>query len=274
MRLLSTLAAAAAVSLATSAMAADLPVIPAQTAPAPAPVSLKAPSVPPIFTWTGAYGGVNLGYGISDSKLKLGASTTPFFADALNVAGFGNGDKGGFTGGAQVGYNYQVGTVVYGIEADVNYSHLRDKHAAFAAWQVGPNTAAERLSAQHRVNWYGTLRPRIGFTTSDDLMIYATGGLAFGGVKGKSSYLIGVLEDPTNDVVFSGRKSQTRLGWTVGAGAEYAVTDKLSLKGEYLYVNLGTDKYTARSATRTDTYRVKDETNFHVVRAGLNYKFW
>src|SRR5690606_37950140 len=133
-------------------------------------------------------------------------------------------------------------------------------------------TFTDTLRAGHKVQWFGTLRARLGFTPAERVLVYATGGLAYGSVKSHTSLTAAIDGDVL--VSFNGSSSTTRWGWTVGAGAEYAVTDNLSLKSEYLYVDLDSKHYTAASVELPGpTYSAKDETAFHVLRAGLNYRF-
>ncbi|MBB3017872.1 outer membrane immunogenic protein [Microvirga lupini] len=178
------LASVALFGFAGAAAAADLPV---RSAP-PAPIIAAAP----IFTWTGFYVGVNAGYGWSNDDF-----------DAFDLAD--DDDDGGFVGGAQVGYNYQIGSFVVGLEGDIQYADFgRDNVFDFD----GDGDADDFGS-----DWFGTVRARAG-VAFDRALIYATGGFAFA--------------DDAN-------------GWTVGGGLEYAFTNNLSAKIEGLYVNLEED---------------------------------
>ena len=177
------LASVALFGFAGAASAADLPM---RAAP-PAPVIAAAP----IFTWTGFYVGVNAGYGWSDDD-----------NDAVALAD--EDDDGGFVGGAQVGYNYQIGSFVVGLEGDIQYADF-GREGAFVVDGVSYDI--------DRSDWFGTVRARAG-VAFDRALIYATGGFAFA--------------DDAN-------------GWTVGGGVEYAFTNNLSAKIEGLYVNLDQD---------------------------------
>jgi outer membrane immunogenic protein len=179
------LSSVALLGLATGAMAADLP-----SRRAPAPIVAAAP----IFTWTGFYVGVNAGYGWSNDDF-----------DAIALAD--DDDDGGFIGGAQVGYNYQIGSFVVGLEGDIQYADFgRD-----GAFDVDGDDIAD--GEFDNSDWFGTVRARAGVAFGQAL-IYATGGFAF-------------ADDAT--------------GWTVGGGLEYAFTNNLSAKIEGLYVNLEGD---------------------------------
>ncbi|MEE1611984.1 outer membrane protein [Microvirga sp. CF3016] len=198
------LSSVALLGLATGAMAADLP---SRRAPAPIVAAV------PVFTWTGFYVGVNAGYGWNTN-------------DDIVIGGvrYDIDDEGGFVGGAQAGYNYQIGSFVVGLEGDIQY-------ADFGGDDDFDGILGEDFD---RSDWFGTVRARAG-VAFDRALIYATGGFAFA--------------DDAN-------------GWTVGGGLEYAFTNNLSAKIEGLYVNLEQDN---------DFF--DDETEFGVVRAGLNFRF-
>jgi len=208
------LSSVALLGLASGTLAADLP-----SRRAPAPVIAAVP----VFTWTGFYVGVNAGYGWTESfdvTLPNGA-----------VVRADSEDDGGFVGGAQIGYNYQIGSFVLGLEGDIQYADLGG--ATYVVPGVG-------IVSYDNSDWFGTVRARAG-VAFDRALIYATGGFAF---------------------------ADDRTGWTVGGGIEYAVTNNLSLKVEGLYVNLEDDDFNFAGIN----YR-GGESEFGVVRAGLNYRF-
>jgi outer membrane immunogenic protein len=210
-------------ALGTAAHAADLPV---RSAP-PAPIVAAAP----VFTWTGFYVGVNAGYGWNtndDDVVIPGVGT--FEAD----------DEGGFVGGGQVGYNYQIGSFVLGLETDIQYADIGGD-TNFGGILTGDDDDE---------SWFSTVRARAG-VAFDRALIYATGGLAYGEVSNGFT--------SSDDV---------SVGWTIGAGVEYAFTNNLTAKVEGLYVNLEQDDDDLPAIAG-----VSDETEFGVVRAGLNYKF-
>jgi outer membrane immunogenic protein len=168
-------------------MAADLP-----SRRAPAPIIAAVP----VFTWTGFYVGVNAGYGWNAN-------------DSITVGGvrFDLDDEGGFVGGAQAGYNYQIGSFVVGLEGDIQYADFGgDDRFDFDRDGIADDDF-------NNSDWFGTVRARAG-VAFDRALIYATGGFAF-------------ADDAT--------------GWTVGGGLEYAFTNNLSAKVEGLYVNLDQD---------------------------------
>ena len=211
------LASVAALGLvaAGAASAADLP---SRKGPVAAPVYM-----PPAFSWTGFYVGANAGYGWGN----------------VNANGFANvGDLDGFVGGGQVGYNYQMGQFVLGLEADLQGADLSS----------GNNLGLVNVKTEY----FGTVRARVG-VAFDRFMPYITGGWAYGNVKTAIPAL-----------GFSSDRTHTG-GFAVGAGLEYAVTNNIIAGVEYLYVDLG-EKNILGANTKVGT-------DFSVVRARLSYKF-
>jgi len=241
-RILGLLAGTAAVAfVATAASAADLP---SRVAPAPIVAAV------PVFTWTGFYVGVNAGYGWNTND--NGTFVDPVTGVVVN----GSDDDGGFVGGAQVGYNYQIGAFVLGVETDIQYAdHIGGRDRGFV-----PGVAGFRDDSDG--NWFGTVRARAG-VAFDRALIYVTGGLAYGDIASGRS----VFVDPVTGDTFFGSESDVNTGWTLGGGVEYAFTNNLTAKVEGLYVNLDTeDNVFGFSGNR-------DNTEFGVIRAGLNFKF-
>ncbi|MFD2252746.1 outer membrane protein, partial [Pseudochelatococcus lubricantis] len=161
-------------------------------------------------------------------------------------------DDGGFTGGGQIGYNYQIDQFVIGVEADINYADLKGKNNAWGYAGIG--------SSSNGIEWFGTVRARLGFAI-DRALIYGTGGFAYGGGNSNGFVYNGVYYSQDDD---------TRTGWTLGAGVEYAFTDNITARVEGLYVNLGKED---RNFFAPTIYNKRKDTEFGVIRAGLNYKF-
>jgi outer membrane immunogenic protein len=262
-------AAALTVAGAFTAQAADLPT---RKGPPPAPVF-----VPPPFTWTGFYIGANAGGIWSSSNL----STTLF---ANNFAILNNVSSGrlstsdtGFIGGGQAGYNWQSGAAVFGIETDFDGSSLsRSRSLVGTTFPLNGANDFFTENGSARLNWLGTTRGRIGFVATPDnrLMFYGTGGVAYGGGSGHIS-----LFDNTQGFGWFGSKSNTRVGWTLGGGVEYAITNNITIKGEYLYYNLGTtNDVTAPNIVTAGVFPgtvLTGKVTFQgsILRAGVNYKF-
>jgi outer membrane immunogenic protein len=193
------------------------------------------------YTWTGAYIGITAGYGWGDTRFDDGVPSNTF-------------DMDGFVFGGTIGYNQQLqGGVVVGIEADISYSNIS---GSFGPGNLGqPNGLGWNCgtgACVTDVNWFGTLRGRLGFAT-DAALFYATGGLAFGDIDS-------AIRNDANWIT-----GNTAVGWTVGGGIEYALRPGWSAKLEYLHVDLG---WTDRNAA----VGLKSDAVFDVVRIGLNYR--
>ncbi|MGJ4859603.1 outer membrane protein [Labrys sp. La1] len=249
------LASSALVCLSVPAMAADL---------APAAVEPVAPVAAP-FSWTGFYVGANAGYGWNNDDATLDGLGGPAWDDYYPVA-LGKKDLSvdGFVGGAQVGYNYQIGQFVVGIEADFNYSDMKDKSTTRSpAGYFDPFTYRQSSS----IKWFGTVRPRVGYAF-DRFLPYVTGGLAYGKVDVAHS-------EQFTFTHYGASTSTTKAGWTVGAGLEYAITDNWTVKAEYLYFDLGKVKNIAQPAPANPPFsqRYSQDVTGQLVRLGVNYKF-
>jgi outer membrane immunogenic protein len=190
---------------------------------------------PPIFTWTGVYLGGQIGY-------EFGRDAT--YAPGLfpTVASSPNG----VVGGAHIGYNYQVSQFVLGLEGDVN-------GASYSGSTFNPFRGTV-LSSKVPVD--GSIRGRIGFAV-DRVLFYATGGAAFASIK--DNY-IGIT---------SASVSNGRVGWTVGGGAEYAVTNNWSVRAEYRYTDYGNFSELPGTVIIPRIHRQTDNR----VQAGFSYKF-
>ncbi len=204
-----------------------------------------APAVVDTFSWTGGYIGVNAGY--AGGKFKTD------FNELLGDVSL-RGNASGFIGGVQAGYNWQFDQTVVGIETDIQGSGVKSDFDVSV-----PGGTLVNLGT--KVSWFGTTRVRLGYTPVDRFLVYATGGVAYGKVK---TYANSYLE--------SSSQSDTKVGYTVGAGAEYAITNNVTLKTEYLYTDLGKLKLDYVDLDRS--WRIGEaKSQFHTVRVGLNYKF-
>jgi outer membrane immunogenic protein len=208
--LVSTISAAALMIAAGQASAADMGARPMYT---------KAP-VMAVYNWTGAYIGINGGGGWGSSNV--------------------GGDLSGGVFGGQLGYNWQNGQAVFGIETDIQWSGIDGTSTvAGSAVTVGSD-------------WFGTVRGRLGYAF-DRSLLYVTGGLAYGNVNGTSPF---------------SSFSTTNTGWALGGGLEFALQGPWTMKVEYLHVDLGDNNLTVPAATVRNVDFSAD-----IVRAGLNYRF-
>lgn len=228
------LSTAAVVALGGSAFAADLP---SRNAP-----PIYAPPPPPVFSWTGVYVGAQIGY-------EFGLANSALFPTGTSAGvAFANSNPNGVVGGAHIGYNYQIASVVLGLEGDVNGASYRGSTA------LGAGT----LTTTNDID--GSIRGRLG-VAFDRALIYSTGGVAFAPFRNQFA-LGGLVDDQTS----------TRLGWTVGGGIEYAITNNWSIRAEYRYTDYG--HYSDVLATTTGgALSVNKHETDNRIQAGFSYKF-
>jgi outer membrane immunogenic protein len=204
----------------------------AQAADIPHPIYKAGPrAVVAYYNWTGFYAGINGGYGWG---------TSDWDSPAISLK-----PKGWMFGGT-LGYNYQIGSFVWGLEGDFDWA------------DVSASAACGAFVCETKNTWLATARGRVGYAF-DRWLPYITGGGAFGHVKAS-------LTDPAVP-----GDSDTMIGWTVGGGLEYAFLSNWSAKIEYLYVDLGKFNCGVSCAAGMVTDNVTFKEN--VIRAGLNYKF-
>jgi outer membrane immunogenic protein len=273
-KLLISSVALAAFALSVPAMAADLPV--------KAPV-YKAP-VEVAYDWNGFYVGLNGGYSWGRSATDFSVAGVTVFSDTLNL--------NGWVFGGQVGYNWQFNrNWLFGLEGDIQATGQKGSFA-FPSATVGPicpgvaavalpcTTTVTTGAFDQKLPWFGTARARLGVLPGDRVLLYVTGGLAFGEVE------TDVTVNTTTTTAFTGQApiattlasatasaNTTRAGWTVGGGAEFAISGPWTAKVEYLHIDLGTITNTAAGlgafAPLAASSRVTDD----IVRVGLNYRF-
>lgn len=210
--------------------------------------------------WEGFYAGLNAG--------GLWSSTSASIVENNTGGGF-NGTSSGFVGGAQAGYNYQIDALVIGLEADYDALQLNQSETQTGAYNSSPaNTFALKQSV--RTDWLATIRPRAGVVI-DKLLVFGTAGAAITKFKYDAEFT-----DTFSPALDRQSLSETRVGWTVGGGAEYALERHWSLKAEYLYADFGKISTTSMLTAppgKTDFFDHSATFNVHIVRLGLNYRF-
>ncbi len=279
---------------------------PAGAADLPAPV-YKAPVVAPaVFSWTGFYIGGNLGYSWGRAQTDFSeatgvTTTTQVFRTAgpdlistvtttlppVAAAGSVRADLNGVLGGGQIGYNWQSGSFVFGLEADIQGTGERgDSTICITA---GCPVGGIFGSASYKLPWFATVRGRVGVTVAPTWLLYVTGGLAVAEVE--SSFTGGLIGGPVTGVT----ANRTRGGFAVGGGVEGAINNNWSAKLEALYMDLGgfdtgfagftTTTVTNALNTPGQGFNTVTTTtattagNFHsrvsdvILRVGLNYRF-
>jgi outer membrane immunogenic protein len=258
-----------------AAFAADLP---SRVAP-----PVYAPPPLPVFTWTGGYFGINAGYVDGFTRVNnfngIGTAGVP----VNRIARYGV-DTSGFTGGGQIGYNYQLGGfgglgggfggpgsgIVVGIEADAAYTDL----------ERGTGITYNGLGENYRtgLDFLGTVRGRIGYAFNQ-FLIYGTGGFAYGDVSNRSNFF-----NAAGNLVYSGSNSDFATGYAYGGGIEYALptnsflnffkSSAVTLKAEYLHYDLGRSNVTLAATNGSgNTYTSRFKNDGDIGRVGLNYKF-
>jgi len=237
--------------------AADLP------APVP-PMPVAAP-----FTWTGCYVGILPGYHISDDDdVEIGGDPDlEESQDAGNVPFELPTSSDGPTIGGQAGCNFQHSRLVFGPELDLSVGDLSDEEAVTLGG-VNVTTTFKR-----DIELFGTVRGRIGYAF-DRVLPFVTAGLAFASVDVEASIVPGAGA-PVGAPVLAGSEDGFQLGWTVGAGVEVALGQHWSIKGEYLYYDLGSETLDIEtiSGAPDETATFDYDNSGSVVRAALNYRF-
>jgi len=218
---------------------------------------LKAPPYSP-YSWTGWYVGVNAGYGIGQNQGNYAFSIPALVTgnETFNAA------TGGGFGGGQLGYNYQINSVVVGLETDIQGSGISDTRTCMLG--CGPVTSA---TIDQKLTWFGTTRARLGWATGP-VLTYVTVGAAYGGTEtGVTSTLGG------GAAASSMINSTTKSGWTWGTGVEAALGGNWTAKAEYLYVDLGTASASNAIAAVPFTAAFSTKYQEQLFRGGINYRF-
>ena len=252
---------------------------------------LKAPQPPPLYSWTGLYLGGNVGYSWGNSQTDLTFRDTAGAGILFGSSTRPNMD--GAIGGGQIGYSYQIGNIVWGIESDIQAADQTGNATFICPGAICspraplPPPGPVLATINQRLEWFGTLRGRVGVTAIPTVLLYMTGGLAYGEVDTNgtlSGFSTGGLGCPaagcppalpefllsttlgTNDL---------RVGWTIGAGIEAALWGNWTGKLEYLYIDLGSLSGTGANSAIFPP--IATDFNSHIcdniVRVGLNYRW-
>lgn len=266
-----------------SAVAADAPM--ARQAPPPA---YMPPA--PIFSWTGFYAGLNAGgaFGNGNAVTYTSVAPSPFVGSFSTVAARRNG----FTGGGQLGFNWQMNSLVWGLEADINYRQSnRGLNNTFTTLPAAfGNGTTVNVTGIRRANYFGTVRAVLGLAI-ERALVYVTGGLAYGSTVSGGTYtfnnptaanlpvglgvpaVVGPPAVAANYTYTTTSGGGTRAGWALGGGLKYALTPNWIVGVEYLHVDLGrrlvTYTNTGVATQFTTRYSNRDE----IVRARLDYKW-
>jgi outer membrane immunogenic protein len=250
------LAALCATALVSTADAADLA--------ARAPMYTKAPAAQ-VYDWTGFYIGGNVGY--AHNHMSASDETLTQGGVATQPAVGGSSDGNGFTGGGQIGYNYQLGQTVLGVEGDFNYIGAKDSTTFNPAG--GPISETSTFKS----DWFATIRGRVGYTFGA-FMPYLTGGVAF--MHTTANVTLSAAGVPLG---FNASDDHVAVGYAVGAGLEYAIDKNWSIRGEYLHMGFGGQDYdgtgdlTMGGATASIGAHAHVKSDYDIARIGVNYRF-
>ena len=239
-----------------------------------ADMALKAPPVAaPVWSWNGWYVGVNVGgsFGKASDSGTFGAPPVAFVSSSARLDGV--------IGGGQIGYNWVSNNWLLGLEADIQGSGERGT-ATSAAGVAGfcgvialfPCTTVGTLADRESLSWFGTVRGRLGVLASPTWLFYATGGLAYGGIKSSEALTV-AAGGPFPAGAFANSVNTTKAGWTVGGGVEGVVSGNWTAKLEYLYMDFGNINNTLIGFAPFAPINLRTHVTDNVVRAGLNYHF-
>jgi iron complex outermembrane recepter protein len=242
------------------------------------PMLFKAP-VLAAWSWAGPYVGATIGYSAGKSKTDTIFSDPGSDAELFATSASRRVD--GAIGGAQAGYNWLAGILLAGVEGDLNYSGQRAKLNAVCPGEVcnpalvgviGDPSVVAKFEDSQKLEWFATLRGRLGVTVVPDAIAYVTGGVAVGEVM-TAGTLFGFDGDgnPVNTIVSS---HNTKAGWTVGGGIEGRLVGNWTAKIEYLYLDFGTvTTIPAPAPSATTAVAFNSRITDNIVRVGVNYKF-
>jgi outer membrane immunogenic protein len=259
-----------------------------------ADMALKAPPPPPppVYSWTGFYIGANVGGGWGSNRSVDYSSNVPhdsLFMTAGETPVSTSFKDSGALGGLQLGFNWQFNRIwLVGLETDFDWSGLKGSGSGTG---TVPFTAIPVVATvDEQIEWFGTVRSRLGYLPMNNFLTYITGGFAYGRVDHTGSYVnngitgfggggvgFGFFCNP--GTCFTGSSSGVATGWTAGAGFEYAVSTSVTLKAEYLYVSLSSKSITETATTSgggglmLSSFNANySNTNFNVARVGFNYR--
>jgi outer membrane immunogenic protein len=218
----------------------------------------KGPVAAPVllYNWTGVYFGVHAGYGWAEKDWTQTASSFGLPLDASTVS------ADGFLAGAQIGFNWQMGQWVWGLEGQWSWTDTD------GCGGHGPNFPAYASCSE--IDWYATIALRLGFAWNN-ILLYGKGGVAF---ADETHHITFNFPPPTVD---TNRVSDTRTGWMVGAGIEVGFWQNWSAKIEYNYMDFGSENYAFTYIPGGSVPGLVEnwdvDQRVHVVKFGINYRF-
>ncbi len=229
------------------------------------------PVTTPSFSWTGFYVGAHVGFAQQDLKQDTSLAD-PYSLPVTNAL---SSSRSSFMGGAQAGYNWQSGRIVFGYEADISGLSGGGSSAL-----VNEPYFGGQGSVTSKIGWLSTIRGRVGYILDPHIfgatMIYATGGAAIAGIK-NSIALSGFTSTIPRPPAVSSSESTVKSGWTLGGGFEHRFAQHWSVRAEGLYVDLGDATPQSVAATnrfsKTTRFSSTFKTKAAIGRVGVNYHF-
>jgi outer membrane immunogenic protein len=239
-----------------------------------AATAFAAPAFAQSGDWSGFYVGANLGGSWGDTSMELqvapGSGATvipPGDVGLLNQVGSDDDNKTSLTGGLQAGFNFQSGGLILGLETDIGFLDVDQERTNVYQSQVAAGVAYA-LDQRVKTDWIWTLRPRLGYA-SGPWMGYVTGGIATTKTKFKTT--LADNRAPANVAVLE--RSDTDTGWVGGLGGAYALSESLSLRGEWLYVDFGKVHETVATPNGFIAITPEAKVKANLLRVGLDYRF-
>jgi len=222
-----------------------------------------------VYNWNGVYAGVQVGTASYRTTLQNENGAAPFPLGFFGATIDGTREDEGFTVGGVIGYNMQKCNTVFGIEAEFNWVDVERSYGVSLGAPFG-----QVFNARSEMDFYGAIKLRTGFAF-DNLLLYATGGFAWANIehKGSNPALFGGAI-PAGIASFS--NSDTRWGWVVGVGTEYALTNRITWRSEATYTRFEDQDFNLNfsgplAGLAPLRYNVQDEV--WMIRTGLNFKF-
>jgi outer membrane immunogenic protein len=238
------------------------PVVTALAADLPRRHSPDLFSPAPVATWSGFYAGAQVGYAWGSDQTRIDVPGFPFTFSGPDH------DASGTVGGAHVGYNFQTGLAVFGVEGDLELAGIEGKTRLSGSGAFPGYSITSSLD----VAFQGSVRGRLGFAMLDRMMVYGTAGVAFANVENTYSATL-----PRGNIfgasagTSTAKFDETRWGWTLGAGVEYAIMSNWTARFEYRYTNYSA--YRNAAAFLAPAGSSEQDPDFHTLRIGASYHF-
>lgn len=226
----------------------------------------KDPLTKPPFHWEGVYLGGILGYGNHTSNINT--STNPLAPELAQVSPRAvNMNDEGFIAGAELGYNWLLIPGLFGLEGELSYAQLSSANGL----SILPSNVTTSMAKN--INWLGFVRARFGQLITPDMLVYLSAGPAFGQTTLEFAQNLGLFYAVSSDGYVTAQHQQTKAGWTAGGGLEYVISEHLSMKAEYLYVDLGQVKLNFIDPFEMmEAHLISSHFNSNLLRLGINYK--